>query len=58
MRFNRSLPDSHTFRVEDGKVRFFHAIANCLAAFNCNFPLPESLAEERRAQRDARAGRE
>lgn len=48
VRFNEDLPDSHLFRVEGGKVRYIHTITNCMGDFNCNFGLPDALAEERR----------
>jgi hypothetical protein len=48
--FNGDLPDSHLFRIEDGRVRYIHTITNCMGDFNCNFDLPEALAAERRAR--------
>jgi hypothetical protein len=48
--FNEDLPDSHLFRVEGGKVRYIHTITNCMGDFNCNFGLPDTLAEERRGR--------
>jgi hypothetical protein len=32
------LPDSHTFRVENGKIRFIHTATNCGDRPNCGFP--------------------
>ncbi len=48
--FNEDLPDSHLFRIVNGKVTNIHTITNCMGEFNCNFDLPESLVEERRAR--------
>jgi hypothetical protein len=31
---NRSVPDSHLFRVEEGKIKYIHAVTHCFA-FNC-----------------------
>ena len=31
-------PDSHTFRVENGKIRFIHTVTNCGDQPNCGFP--------------------
>lgn len=31
-------PDSHTFRVENGKIRFIHTVTNCGDQVNCGFP--------------------
>lgn len=36
------LPDSHLFRVEEGKLRYIHTITVC-ATPNCGFPLPKQL---------------
>jgi hypothetical protein len=36
------LPDSHLFRVEEGKLRFVHTITVCSTP-NCGFPLPKEL---------------
>ena len=36
------LPDSHTFRIEDGRIRYVHTITVC-PTFNCGFPLPDQL---------------
>ncbi|MGX7895272.1 hypothetical protein [Tsuneonella sp. HG222] len=30
-------PDSHLFRIEDGKIRFIHTVTNCLGTDNCGF---------------------
>lgn len=32
------LPDSHTFRIEDGKLRYVHAATHCKGLDNCGFP--------------------
>ena len=38
-------PDSHLFRIEDGKIRFIHTVTNCLGDENCGFdPFDEMLA--------------
>jgi hypothetical protein len=40
------LPDSHTFRIEDGKIRYVHTVTNCGDKDNCGFePLSEMLAK-------------
>lgn len=31
-------PDSHLFRIEDGKIRYIHTITNCGGQENCGFP--------------------
>ena len=31
-------PDSHTFRVENGKIRYIHTVTNCGDQVNCGFP--------------------
>jgi len=31
-------PDSHLFRVENGKLRYIHTITNCGEQVNCGFP--------------------
>ena len=37
-------PDSHTFRIEDGKLRYIHTVTNCLGEDNCGFgPFSEML---------------
>jgi len=37
-------PDSHRFRIEDGKIRYVHTITNCGEDLNCGFdPFPEML---------------
>jgi hypothetical protein len=38
------LPDSHLFRLEDGKFRFIHTITVCKTP-NCGFPVPKVLSE-------------
>ena len=49
----RELPDSHTFRVENGKLRYIHTVTNCLGEENCGFPpLAEMLAENPGMQPD------
>jgi hypothetical protein len=41
----RKLPDSHLFRVENGKIRYIHTVTNCGDQVNCGFPpLEEMLA--------------
>ena len=38
-------PDSHTFRVENGKIRYIHTVTNCGEQVNCGFaPLSEMRA--------------
>jgi hypothetical protein len=39
---NNKLPDSHTFRIEKGKIRYVHTITVC-KTFNCGYDLPEAL---------------
>ncbi len=40
-----SLPDSHTFRIENGRLRYVHTVTAC-ATENCGFrPFAEMLAE-------------
>lgn len=48
--FGLNLPDSHTFRIEDGKVRYIHTITNCMGEFNCGFGLLPYMVEERQAR--------
>ena len=31
-------PDSHTFRVENGRIRYIHTVTNCGDQVNCGFP--------------------
>jgi len=31
-------PDSHTFRIEQGKIRYVHTVTNCGEQANCGFP--------------------
>ncbi|MEN7537206.1 hypothetical protein [Aurantiacibacter flavus] len=39
------MPDSHTFRIEDGKIRYVHTVTYC-EEDNCGFkPFAEMLAE-------------
>ncbi len=41
-----ALPDSHTFRLENGRIRYVHAVTNCLGQDNCGFrPFAEMLAD-------------
>jgi hypothetical protein len=47
--FGNREPDAHTFRVEDGKVRFIHTITNCVQ-YNCGFDLSKELLAERQAR--------
>lgn len=35
------LADSHTFRIEDGKIRYVHTVTNCGGRPNCGFPTPD-----------------
>jgi hypothetical protein len=39
------LPDSHLFRVENGKIRYIHTITVCPTP-NCGFPIPPQLAAQ------------
>ena len=42
---DNALPDSHTFRVENGKIRYIHTVTACETE-NCGFrPFAEMLAE-------------
>jgi hypothetical protein len=51
LRFGKnSLPDSHLFRVENGKLRYVHTITVC-KTFNCGFPVPEQLRQASGAKR-------
>lgn len=46
-------PDSHTFRVEDGKLRYIHTVTNCGEEVNCGFgSFEEMLAENPDLQPD------
>ena len=36
------LPDSHLFRLENGKIRYIHTITHCFTP-NCGFPVPAVL---------------
>jgi hypothetical protein len=46
-------PDSHTFRLIDGKIRYIHTVTNCGEQANCGFPpLAETLAERPELQPD------
>jgi hypothetical protein len=38
-----SLPDAHSFRIENGKIRYVHTITVC-KEFNCGFKVPDALA--------------
>ena len=40
------LPDAHTFRVEDGKIRYIHTVTNCGDEVNCGFPPLEEMLKE------------
>jgi len=40
------VPDSHLFRLENGKLRYIHTITVC-RSFNCGYPLPAQLRERR-----------
>ena len=37
------LPDSHTFRMADGKLRYVHAATHCKGLDNCGFPPLEEM---------------
>ena len=39
-------PDSHLFRVEDGKLRYIHTVTNCLEDLNCGFPPFEEMLRD------------
>ena len=42
----KQRPDSHLFRIEDGKLRYIHTVTNCLGEENCGFgPFDEMLAK-------------
>jgi hypothetical protein len=42
---NENVPDSHLFRVENGKIRYIHTLTVCLIP-NCGFPpLPKTLPQ-------------
>lgn len=46
-------PDSHTFRVENGKLRYIHTVTNCGDQDNCGFPpFAEMLADNPDMQPD------
>ncbi|MXP42775.1 hypothetical protein GRI75_14100 [Altererythrobacter soli] len=34
----KGRPDAHTFRIEDGKIRYVHTVTNCGDEVNCGFP--------------------
>jgi len=34
----KQRPDSHLFRIEDGKIRYVHTVTNCGDEDNCGFP--------------------
>jgi len=34
----KKRPDSHLFRIEDGKIRYIHTVTNCGDEPNCGFP--------------------
>jgi hypothetical protein len=38
MRWPSGVPDSHLFRVENGKLRFVHSLTVCTVQPNCGFP--------------------
>ncbi len=39
LKFGESeLPDSHLFRIENGKIRYVHTVTNCKGEPNCGFP--------------------
>ena len=39
-------PDSHLFRVENGKLRYIHTVTNCGDQNNCGFPPFEEMLKE------------
>jgi hypothetical protein len=42
----KGRPDAHTFRIEDGKIRYVHTVTNCGEEVNCGFPpLAEMLKQ-------------
>ena len=42
---NNRRPDSHTFRVENGRIRYVHTVTNCGGQDNCGFrPFSEMIA--------------
>jgi len=46
-------PDSHTFRIENGKLRYIHTVTNCGDQDNCGFPpFSEMLANNPGMQPD------
>ncbi len=46
-------PDSHTFRIENGKLRYVHTVTNCGDQENCGFPpFSEMLANNPDMQPD------
>ena len=46
-------PDSHTFRVENGKIRYIHTVTNCGEQENCGFdPFEEMIARNPDMQPD------
>ena len=40
------LPDSHTFRVENGRIRYVHTVTNCGEQDNCGFPPFEEMLKD------------
>ena len=42
---NNGLPDSHLFRLENGKIRYVHTITVC-KTFNCGFAVPAQLKQD------------
>jgi hypothetical protein len=38
------LPDTHTFRLENGKIRYIHTLTTCNVP-NCGFPPPREKAK-------------
>jgi hypothetical protein len=39
---DNQLPDSHLFRLENGKIRYVHTLTVCTIP-NCGFQLPAQL---------------
>ncbi|BBC73126.1 conserved hypothetical protein [Altererythrobacter sp. B11] len=49
----KKRPDSHLFRIEDGKIRYVHTVTNCGDEVNCGFPpLSEMLKKNPEMQPD------
>lgn len=46
-------PDSHLFRIEDGKIRYIHTVTNCQGQDNCGFGPFKEMIERNPAMRPA-----